>query len=548
MERQRNKLSNFLLFYSIFIMASYNILQWNCRGYRTQYEELCLLVQEYSPRILCLQESNIDNIKGYSLPSYTSVHQGSVSLLIHNSVPFSTVSLNSEISAIALQVTLHKVFTICSIYLSPNQTYTSTDLIKLLDQLPSPCLLLGDFNGHHPLWGSPAPNARGSQVYQFIDSVNYCLLNLPQPTFLSSSHGTFSHLDLSLAHPSLFLDFTWKVLPDLHGSDHFPILLHCNESIPAPQPTRWKLHSADWKSFENLCNESLLSSANITEFTSELFKIALQTIPRTSGMPAPKRRPWFDTACKAAIAKKKRAFRNFKKSPTSATLEEFRSCRAKARRQLRSSRKLSWKKYVSTLNIHSSSQSVWKTIRSMQGKTSSTIPSHLRDDNSSITGLKEMSNHLGQQFAHNSSSANSSPAFISHRQTQETVPIDFTSSNSENYNALFSLKELDDAISSSHSTCPGTDEIHYSMISHLPHLSRVHLLTLLNDAWTTNTLPPDWRHALVIAIAKPGKDSTQANSYRPISLTSCLCKTFERMINSRLVWTLESQNLLSPLQ
>ncbi|WP_256858032.1 RNA-directed DNA polymerase, partial [Solemya velum gill symbiont] len=184
----------------------------------------------------------------------------------------------------------------------------------------------------------------------------------------------------------------------------------------------------------------------------------------------------------------------------------------------------------------------------MQGKTSSTIPSHLRDDNSSITGLKEMSNHLGQQFAHNSSSANSSPAFISHRQTQETVPIDFTSSNSENYNALFSLKELDDAISSSHSTCPGTDEIHYSMISHLPHLSRVHLLTLLNDAWTTNTLPPDWRHALVIAIAKPGKDSTQANSYRPISLTSCLCKTFERMINSRLVWTLESQNLLSPLQ
>ncbi|OOZ31277.1 hypothetical protein BOW35_12890 [Solemya velum gill symbiont] len=86
------------------------------------------------------------------------------------------------------------------------------------------------------------------------------------------------------------------------------------------------------------------------------------------------------------------------------------------------------------------------------------------------------------------------------------------------------------------------------MLSHLPPLARSHLLTLLNDAWTTNTLPPDWRHALVIPIAKPGKDSTQANNYRPISLTSCLCKTFERMINNRLVWILESQNLLSPLQ
>ncbi|KAL5016655.1 hypothetical protein ScPMuIL_006244, partial [Solemya velum] len=101
---------------------------------------------------------------------------------------------------------------------------------------------------------------------------------------------------------------------------------------------------------------------NITEFTSEIFKIALQSIPRTTGMPAPKRRPWFDTACKAAIAKKIRALRNFKKYPTSASLEEFRSCCAKARRQLRTSRKISWKKYVSTLNIHSSSQSVWKTV------------------------------------------------------------------------------------------------------------------------------------------------------------------------------------------
>ncbi|WP_306341496.1 endonuclease/exonuclease/phosphatase family protein [Solemya elarraichensis gill symbiont] len=232
----RPKLSWYCFYFSfIFMMASsYSILQWNCRGYRAQYEELCLLVQKYSPRILCLQESNMDNTKGYSLPSYTSFHQGSVSLLIHNSVPFSAVPLKSDIPAIALQVTLHKVFTVCSIYLSPNQNYTSADLIKLLDQLPSPCLLLGDFNGHDPLWGSPAPNARGSQVYQFIDSANYCLLNLPQPTFLSSSHGTFSHLDLSLAHPSLFLDLTWKVLPDLHGSDHFPILIHCNESIPAP--------------------------------------------------------------------------------------------------------------------------------------------------------------------------------------------------------------------------------------------------------------------------------------------------------------------------
>ena len=54
--------------------------------------------------------------------------------------------------------------------------------------------------------------------------------------------------------------------------------------------------------------------------------------------------------------------------------------------------------------------------------------------------------------------------------------------------------------------------------------------------------------ATVIPVPKPGKDHTEPNNYRPIALTSCLCKTIERMINVRLVWYLESKNLISPVQ
>lgn len=36
-----------------------------------------------------------------------------------------------------------------------------------------------------------------------------------------------------------------------------------------------------------------------------------------------------------------------------------------------------------------------------------------------------------------------------------------------------------------------------------------------------------------------------ADNYQPIALTSCLCKTFERIVKERLIWYLETEGLLT---
>ncbi|KAK7108946.1 hypothetical protein V1264_013079 [Littorina saxatilis] len=52
----------------------------------------------------------------------------------------------------------------------------------------------------------------------------------------------------------------------------------------------------------------------------------------------------------------------------------------------------------------------------------------------------------------------------------------------------------------------------------------------------------------MIPIHKKGKDKKKPASYRPISLTSCTVKTLERMVNQRLLWYLETENILAPEQ
>ena len=56
-------------------------------------------------------------------------------------------------------------------------------------------------------------------------------LNDKSHTYFHSASGNFICIDLTLSSPSPFLDFTWKVGFDPCGSDHFPIIDICKDTI-----------------------------------------------------------------------------------------------------------------------------------------------------------------------------------------------------------------------------------------------------------------------------------------------------------------------------
>ena len=563
------KVSHILIFLFILSFVSnmnfkHSIIQWNCRGLKPKFEEISLLITSQKPSIFCLQETFLkpeDKLTFKGFTSYNYIHtdcqraSGGSTILIKNSCPQRKITLNTELQASAVSVSLDKEITICSVYIPPSFTLKSDHLNSLLQQLPSPYLILGDMNGHNVLWGNESNDARGELLEDFITKNDICLMNDKSYTYIHPTTHSFTSIDLSLCHPSLFLDFNWSVCEDQHQSDHFPIKIEQTSFSVEDHNPKWKLNKANWELFQSLCSDKI-STENfkdsldpMSEFTSSLIDISNKCIPKTSTNPT-KSNPWYNDDCKEAIKQRKKALNKFKKYPTKDNLNNVRVFRARARRTIKKSKRKSWRSYVSKINHKTPIKKVWDMIRKISGKTKSPSYTHL---NHPVTETKSTSKFdiaetLGETFLNNSCSRNYSEKFQKVKEEQEKVKLNFKSANNKEYNSLFNFDELLEAINQSHDSATGPDEIHYQMLKHLPESSLQALLSIFNHIWTTGDFPEDWRLATVIPIPKPGKDPAEPTNYRPIALTSCLCKTLERMINKRLIWYLESNNLLSRYQ
>ncbi|MEO0790898.1 MAG: reverse transcriptase family protein, partial [Bacteroidota bacterium] len=220
--------------------------------------------------------------------------------------------------------------------------------------------------------------------------------------------------------------------------------------------------------------------------------------------------------------------------------------RAKQKRAFKEARRESWKTYISTLTSKTPPKQIWDRIRKLQGKFSPSPLPVLKIGSDFITHPVDVAETLAAHFA-GVSSANHYPVeFQAIRNTTRIVPP--LSSNTESYNLNYSILEFENAISKSSPTSPGEDGILYSFVSHLPQDTKHFLLDIYNGLWSSDSSPTSWHTSLIVSILKPLKDPNLPQSYRPIALTSCLCKIFERMVNTRLVWILESRKLLSNRQ
>ena len=149
-------------------------------------------------------------------------------------------------------------------------------------------MYIGDFNGHSKVRGCLDTNDRGEITEDVIAENDTCLLNEKQPTYLYPPTGNYYAIDLSLCHPNIYLDFDWSVCDDLHGSDHFPILIKETESSDDEQHCQWNLQKANWETFTILCQEWLTpekfkTAEDMSAFTSLHYTTFRKNVFRNPG-------------------------------------------------------------------------------------------------------------------------------------------------------------------------------------------------------------------------------------------------------------------------
>ena len=181
---------------------------------------------------------------------------------------------------------------------------------------------------------------------------------------------------------------------------------------------------------------------------------------------------------------------------------------------------------------------VWQKFRKINGSHISSPRHALLQNGIRIHNTKDISNILGRSIEYISSNDNLDAHFRSLKTRAEAVPINFETMDDIYYNRRFVVEELEFALTNCTSSAPGIDRINFAMILNLAPSAKAWLLQYYNHLWTKHVFPKAWKHAIVIPIAKPGRDPSIASNYRPISLTSCLCKLMEKMVNYRLNYCL----------
>ena len=551
------------------IKNNISFFQWNARSIWTNLPSFENHIVQNRYAVLALQSLNIEKrkmpkLENYFYPPITNCINPTdkvySALYVRKDLKYSVNSgfsqkfndINCHIASVKVKLSNEVIINFVSLYLPQGVNHTNTDWLKDPSIKEGSWCILGDFNSHDPMWENNCTRQNCTRLVENITDSSLIILNDGDFTRIPDiqSHRPTA-IDLSLVSADLALSSTWYTYPDSLGSDHLPIIIDLNKedenNFPIDEKIpKFKYHLARWDIFKehlNSVNVERLYDTNVdtrySKFRKVIIEAAEKAIPKVKSKKGKKTgNVWWTDDCQQAVDDKKSSFKKWKKNKTEENFKEMKRFKIICNRVVAKAKKSYWSFFCEKeISDSTDSFKVWKKAKQMKNVyVLQSYPVKIDDNTFPTSGDKAEA--FNTFFTNNSLSSSLDPDAANYRKSEQSKR-DFEDPIADNdhyLNANITYDEFENALNhfSNNCTAVGLDGISFSMLSNLPKSFKQGLFSFFQDCWINETLPKIWKSSVIVPVPKDGKPRSQINSYRPIALTSHVCKLFEEIILIRL--------------
>lgn len=483
---------------------------------------------------------------------------------------FSALSLSqystTNMAVVQLTIGVTKLL-LASVYVEPD-----TDVSGTLDRLDfflgsvgnSRCVVGGDFNGWHPIWGSGRANARGQVVTDIAHGRDLYFCNTGGlPTFETVSHGRprASIIDLTLASASAIdLVSDWVVNFEAcptsqHNAITFSIAISNNFSHQQGNKThstyRYKSHKANWATFKTELH-TLMVGSNLLD--TEIMNLDPDSLERyidrvvniihaackesmpTRGSGGSFKPPWWTDDLEArkreVIGLHRRLHTATRRDSTTdeevgRLAEDLNAKRTLYAQELREASTADFRDFC---NLQTK-ENVWSlTNRLLKDTAPRRPPTTFKVDDGHTTDAKQTAAALLDNFYPDDTPDRS--ARHHHLRTHERDKPDTLDE------PPFVVEEVLEVLKTMNAKkAPGMDGLTSDICTQFALAYPQLMVDIFNRCLELQHFPRQWKRAFVKIIPKPNKtDYTALTSHRPIGLIPVFGKALEKLFIKRVTF------------
>ena len=436
-----------------------------------------------------------------------------------------------------------------SVYRSPNCSNRNNELLLQKMQLMNDIAgdnrvcLLGDFNLPNIDWAEKRlkPGANSFEAL-FLEATNDCFLQQHVTENTRYSGLQASLLDLVFTKEERDV-VNIEILAPLGQSDHGII---CGDLVTKWMPRkaqrpRRMYHKGDFKKVNDELNKidwGTLFEGKSADGCWRIFKAKVEELINIYvPLEAPRdfNQPWMNRSLLRTWKKKYYAWKRYTDTRSYQKYEEYKKEAKKFKNLARKVKRLHVKKLARGVT-HKNKKAFFRYVNSKL-----TVRPEITEIRNAIGTLVDGDRDIADAFNKYFSSVHAPPSEDNMPEMQANFVDELRNITVTRDEVVCLLERIN-----VNKSC-GPDNIHPLVLQKTAKAASHPLTLIFNRSLETGEVPDDWRTANVTPIHKKG-DKTDPSNYRPVSLTSQVCKVMESIVRRHLMTHLVRNNILSDKQ